>query len=181
MLQERQAEFRSEFYNGAVFAMAGGSRAHATICMNIGSELRNTLKGRGCRVASSDMRVRVGTARLYTYPDVVVWCGEPEMADTDDETLINPALVVEVLSPSTEAHDRGFKTAQYRSVKSIREYALVWQSEACVEVYTRQSEGWLLSEFTGLKASCRFPGMVCEVAMSEIYLGVDLPADPAFA
>jgi Uma2 family endonuclease len=174
---ERAAEFKSEYYNGEMFAMSGGSSRHAIIAMNIGAELRSGLRNKGCRVASSDLRVGVMPAGLYTYPDVVVVCGDLMFADHEKDTLVNPALLVEVLSPSSEAHDRGFKWEQYEQIESLREYVLVAQSKPRVEVYTRQpGGGWLFTDFTGLDAHARFPGVDCEIPLAEIYLGVSFEA-----
>jgi Uma2 family endonuclease len=107
----------------------------------------------------------------------VVYCGEPRFADNQKDTLANPALLVHILSPSTETHDRGLKWAQYRQIESLREYVLVSQSEPRVEVYTRQPDAkWLFAEFTGLDARARFPGVDCEIPMAEIYLGISFDA-----
>jgi Uma2 family endonuclease len=178
---ERAAEFRSEYYNGEMFAMSGGSFPHVSIIGNLAAELRGALKGRGCVVGSSDLRVRVSPEGLYTYPDVVVVCGDPKFADDQKDTLLNPMLLAEVLSPSTEGHDRGFKSTQYRQIESLQVYALVSQTEPRIEVYNRQSAGdWLLSEFAGLDRQCRFRALECEIPLSEIYLQVKFaaPDDP---
>jgi Uma2 family endonuclease len=119
---------------------------------------------------ASEMRIRVATDGLYTYSDVVVVCGEPKLADNPRDTLLNPALIVEVLSPSTEAHDRGFKFAQYRTIDSLQEYVLVSQSEARVEVFRRQQDNsWLMTETLGLEATCEFRSVECVIPMAEIY------------
>ncbi len=107
---------------------------------------------------------------MYTYPDLAVVCGEPRLLDGRKDTLLNPALVVEVLSPSTEAYDRGFKAAQYRGIESLDEYALVWRTEPRVEVYRRQPGGhWLLSEFIGIDSACQFESVGAVVPLAEIY------------
>jgi Uma2 family endonuclease len=178
---ERAAEFKSEYYNGEMFAMSGGSPAHAIITLNLAAEMRAALRNKGCRVASSDLRVRVSAHGLYTYPDVVVMCGQANYAADDKDTLLNPSLLAEVLSPSTEGHDRGFKSTQYRQIESLQAYALVSQTEPRIEVYTRQSASdWLLSEFAGLDRQCRFRALEFEIPMSEIYLQVQFaqPNDP---
>src|SRR5262249_9165559 len=130
---ERAAEFRSEYYNGRMYAMSGGSLRHARIILNLGGELRAALKGGPCSATVSDLRLRVAPDGLYTYPDIVVCCGEPQLADGYSDMILNPTLIVEVLSPSTEAYDRGFKSAQYREIESLQEYGFVSQSEARVE------------------------------------------------
>ncbi len=167
---ERAAQFRSEYYNGRMYAMSGGTVPHATIIGNLSRELGNALKKRPCLVVTSDLRVRVAPDGLYTYPDIAVVCGEPKLLDGRKDTLLNPALIVEVLSPSTEMSDRGFKFAQYRTVESLEEYALVSQTEPRVEVFRRQPGGhWLLSEFVGLEATCHFDSVNASVPLSEIY------------
>jgi len=180
---ERSAEFRHEYYNGHIYAMSGGSYRHAQIIGNLAGELRTTLKTRPCSVVSNDLRLRVSPDGLYTYPDVIVICGDPKFADDQRDTLLNPALIVEVLSPSTEAYDRGFKSAQYRTIESLEEYALVSQAEPRVEVFRRQPGGhWLLSEAVGLEAACHFGSLDCAVALSEIYAKVIFsPDDPLAA
>jgi Uma2 family endonuclease len=177
---ERAAEFRHEYYNGQMYAMSGGSFQHFQIIGNITAELHSRLKTRPCAVGSSDLRLRVSPDGLYTYPDVIVICGDPRFADDQRDTLLNPALIVEVLSPSIEAYDRGFKSAQYRTLESLEEYALVSQAEPRVEVFRRQTGGhWLLSEATGLEAVCRFESLDCAVPLAEIYAKVIFsPDDP---
>ena len=119
---ERQSRDKHEFYLGETFAMAGASRRHNLITLNIGGELRDRLKDRRCEAYVGDMRVRVKPNGLYTYPDVVVVCGDPEFLDSDVDTLLNPTLLIEVLSDSTEKNDRGTKFKQYRQIPSLREY-----------------------------------------------------------
>jgi len=170
---ERAAEFRHEYYDGQMYAVSGGSYRHFQIIGNITAELHARLKQRPCAVGSSDLRLRVSPDGLYTYPDVVVICGDPQFADDQHDTLLNPALIVEVLSPSTEAYDRGFKFAQYRTLESLEEYALVSQTEPRVEVFRRQAAAhWLLSEAIGLEAVCDFESLDCAVPLAEIYAKV---------
>jgi Uma2 family endonuclease len=170
---ERAAQFRSEYYGGRMYAMSGGTYFHALIIANLSGEIRNALKGRPCMVTSSDLRVQVERGGLYTYPDVVVACGERRFLDKYRDILLNPTLLVEVLSPSSESYDRGFKAAQYRTVDSLQEYALVSQAEPRVEVFRRQDGGtWLFSEAVGLESAARFESLGCTVALSEIYANV---------
>ncbi len=167
---ERAATTRSEYCNGRMYAMSGGTYTHALVTGNLSGELYIALKKSRCQVVSNDLRVRVATDGLYTYPDIVVVCGKPEFADDQKDTLVNPALLIEVLSPSTEAYDRGFKSVQYRKLPSLEEYALVSQAEPRIELFRRQPNGdWLLSEYAGTQATCRFAGVNCEVALSDIY------------
>ena len=171
---DRAAEFRSEYCNGEMFAMSGGSFAHWRIIGNLVAWLRSALESKECIVGSSDLRIGVSPRGLYTYPDVIVICGEPHFADDQKDTLVNPALLIEVLSPSTEAHDRVLKWAQYRQIESLKGYAMVSQTEPRVEVYTRQTAGrWFFSEFVGLEAQCRFDSIDCEIPVSEIYSKVE--------
>jgi Uma2 family endonuclease len=175
---DRASEFRNEYYDGHMYAMSGGSPRHAQIGMSVGSELRQALRGKPCTVYSNDLRARVSAQRLYTYPDVSVVCGEPKLADDQKDTLVNPTVLVEVLSPSTEASDRGYKSALYRKIDSLQEHALVWQSEPHVEIYRRQPTGdWLLSEPHGLDSSCRFESIDCEVPLSEIYYRISFDTE----
>ena len=145
-------------------------------------ELRTALaKGPGpSRVTASDVRVRVSPEGLYTYPDLIVVCGAPEFLDNRRDTILNPILIVEVLSPSTEAYDRGFKSAQYRTLESLQEYALVSQDEPRVEVFRRQVSGdWLLSESIGLEGFARFESIGCAIGLAGVYEKVtsDLAGD----
>src|SRR5690606_7579846 len=122
---ERSSEIKHEFYNGRVFAMAGAKRRHNLIALNIGSEIRSNLKGKDCEAYPSDMRVLVAEFGLYTYPDVSVVCGKPEFQDDVLDTLLNPVLLIEILSDSTESYDRGRKFQHYRSIETLKEYVLV--------------------------------------------------------
>lgn len=177
---ERAAEFRSEFYHGKMYAMAGASFQHTLIKDNLARVLGQLLKGRNCVAATSDLRVRVNPSGLYTYPDVVVVSGKPQLLDRHNDTLLNPTMIAEVLSPSTERHDRGFKAAQYRELESLQEYALVSQAEPRVEVFRRHSGGgWLLHEAKGIESTIQFESTECVVRLAEIYEGVTFEAEPA--
>jgi Uma2 family endonuclease len=167
---ERASEFRHEYYNGRMYAMSGGTHPHSIIIGNLGRVLGNALEKGPCLVTTSDFRVRVSPDGLYTYPDVVVVCDPPKYADGHRDTLENPVLLIEVLSRTTEAYDRGFKSAQYRTVDSLQEYALISQTEPRVEVFRRQAGGnWLLSEFVRMEASCRLESVGCTISLSDIY------------
>jgi Uma2 family endonuclease len=149
--------------------MAGGSRGHNVIAGNLSGEIRSQLKGRPCLVYMLDLRLCVNRTGLYTYPDVMAVCGEPEFADADVDTLANPAMIVEVLSPSTESYDRGRKFRHYQQLASLKEYVLVAQDEVSVERFTRQGDDWILSVFTRLEDSLRLVSIGCEVSLREIY------------
>ncbi|MFN0170308.1 MAG: Uma2 family endonuclease [Bryobacteraceae bacterium] len=172
---ERAAETKSEYYDGQMYAMSGGSYTHALIIGNLTAALHGALRTRGCSVVPNDLRVRVAEDGLYTYPDVVVVCAQPRFADDQKDTLLNPTLLIEALSPSTESKDRGFKFAQYRRIESLREYVLVSQEEARVECFARQASGqWLLAEFVGLDAVCHLESVDCDLPLSEIYYRVEM-------
>jgi Uma2 family endonuclease len=179
---ERAAEFRSEYFDGVMYAMSGGSPFHSHINANLTAEFRNALRKRPCLVMPTDMRVRVGQGRLYCYPDLVIACAPRQFADDQKDTLLNPALIVEVLSPSTENYDRGDKAEQYRTIESLQAYALVSQTQPHVEIYHRRSnDQWLFSEVRGLDGACRFEGLAGEpvtIPMAEIYDKVEFAESP---
>ncbi|HLK58201.1 MAG TPA: Uma2 family endonuclease [Chthonomonadaceae bacterium] len=167
---ERAAEFKSEFWNGQIVAMSGGSREYSTIIVNLTAEVGTQLKGKPCRAFSNDTKVRTGPLTLFVYPDLSVVCGEPRFHDEQGDVLLNPTLVFEVLSPSTEAVDRGKKFEGYRRIASFTDYVLIAQDEPYIEHYSRQSETqWLLTTITGLDASLSLPAIGCTLALAEIY------------
>jgi Uma2 family endonuclease len=167
---ERASEFRHEFYHGEMFAMSGGSLRHAVIIGNFSALLHHALKKSPCLVVTSDMRTCVAPDGLYTYPDIVVICGDPQFLDNRSDTVRNPKLLVEVLSPSTESHDRGFKSAQYRTLDGLEEYALVSQTEARVEIFRRQPQNqWLLIDAVGMDAMCELASVDSRIPLAEIY------------
>ena len=166
---ERKALDKSEYYQGEIFAMTGASRKHNLISGNVIRELGNQLKGRPCEVYPSDMRVRVRPTGLYTYPDVSVVCGEPLFDDSRGDTLLNPTVLIEVLSPSTEAYDRGEKFAQYRRLDSLQDYVLIAQDTVRVEHYRRRGELWVLSEMNDLDDELQLKSIDCTVPLREIY------------
>ena len=165
---ERAAETRSDYFAGEMFALAGASRTHTRIVANLITEFSGGLEGGPCEVYASDMRVKVSETGLYTYPDVLVVCGVPEMED--DDVLLNPVLIVEVLSPSTEAYDRGRKFEHYRRIPSLAEYLLVAQDTHRIEQFTRQDpEHWLMTEVRGLEGTVRCEAVACELPCSRVY------------
>ena len=170
---EREAPYKSEYFQGEMFAMSGASRRHNLISLNIGAELRAQLRHRPCEVYTSDMRVKIRATELYTYPDVVVACEEPAFEDTVGDTLLNPTVLVEVLSKSTADYDRGGKFEHYRALPSLQEYLLVAQEQPHVVQYIRQSDTtWLLSEMRDLEAHLHLPSITCDLALSEVYAKV---------
>lgn len=172
---ERQAQCKGEYYAGDIIAMAGASRWHNLIVANVISELRSQLKGRPCTTYPSDMRVKVSPTGLYTYPDVTVVCGEVQFEDNQQDTLLNPTLIVEVLSESTEAYDRGGKFAHYRKLPSLMEYVLIAQTKPHVEHYVRQPDNrWLLAEADSLSDTVHLPSIDCRLALLEVYDKVEI-------
>jgi len=170
---ERAAEFKSEFFDGEMFAMAGGTRAHSLISMNLGGELRSRLKDTPCVTYNTDLRIKSESTGLYTYLDVSVVCGEQRFLDDEEDTLLNPTLVVEVLSDSTEAYDRGKKFEHYRQIPSLREYVLVSQREPRVEQFTRQKDGtWTLKEAVGLDGEIQLVSVGVMLHLSEVFAKV---------
>jgi len=176
---ERSSAEKHEFFQGEIFAMAGASREHNLIVSNINAELRNLLRKRPYEVYPSDMRIMIPATGLYTYPDVSVVCGGPLFDDDQNDTLLNPQVIFEVLSENTERYDRGKKFENYRSIPSLAEYVLVSQDAILVEHYARQPDGaWLLREFRqGSKLALAAIG--CEIAVDEIYLKVFQAQPPA--
>jgi Uma2 family endonuclease len=171
---DRQSDFKNEYLNGEIFAMTGASRKHNLITINVATSLNSQLKGRQCEVYANDMRVKVSSSGLYTYPDVVV-CGSPEFEDIEIDTLINPALIIEVLSKSTEGYDRGDKFGHYRKLESLLEYVLISQDKHHLEHYIRQSDNqWLLSEAGDLQARIDLPSIDCKLGLADIYDKVEI-------
>ncbi|MGV3719987.1 MAG: Uma2 family endonuclease [Actinomycetota bacterium] len=177
---ERAADQKSEYINGEVFAMSGGSFAHSTLCANLILEIGLALKGTPCAVKTSDLRISIPDAGLYTYPDVSVVCGEPEFSDEFLDTLLNPALLVEVLSPSSEAYDRGVKFAHYQRIASLKEYVLVAQDRVRVERYVREGEAWKYFRYEGLNAALTLCCVEDDIPLAALYERVTLPERPVW-
>ncbi len=176
---EEEAEFKSEFYRGEMFAMSGASYSHNLAKDNLAGELHQQLKGGPCRKTTSDMKVRVNRTGLYTYPDVVIICGEPEFLEGRDDVILNPAVVVEVLSPSTEKYDRGVKFRHYEQIPSLREIVLVAQDEPVCERFVRQPDGtWNRLLVTGLDGELVFATVPARVRLADVYAGVTFPETP---
>jgi Uma2 family endonuclease len=172
---ERKAEYKNEYVDGEIVAMTGASRKHNLIAINISGELRQQLKGRPCETYSGDMRVRIPSTRLYTYPDVVVVCDEPQFEDDYVDTLLNPTVIIEVLSESTELYDRGKKFGYYRTLESLAEYLLVAQDERRIEQYFRQPDGrWLLSDHRLPEDKVELASIRCLLDLREVYDKVNL-------
>ena len=167
---ERKADYRSEYLHGEIFAMTGASRKHNLITGNIAGELREHLKGKPCEVYASEMRVKVAASGLYTYPDVVVVCGEPELEDDYLDTLLNPTVLFEVLSKTTERYDRIAKSGYCRALESLAEHLLVAQDEISVEQYVKQVDGhWALTETRSIEGTIELNSIGCSLSLKEIY------------
>ncbi|MGL4420841.1 MAG: Uma2 family endonuclease [Gemmataceae bacterium] len=173
--RERTAAFKSEFLHGEIFAMAGTSYEHVCINENLSGLLWNSLRGSGCRSLSQDLRVKVTPTGLYTYPDLLILCGEPQFEDSQVDTLLNPSVIIEVLSPSTEGYDRGAKFHHYRTITSLKEYVLVSQTEMRLELYTRQNDdSWLIHYSSGADAKVQFRTVPVQFLLAAVYEGVTL-------
>ena len=166
---ERKAEFKSEYIDGGIYPMPGASGPHNDIVMNLGRVISTWLLDRPGHAYSNDMRVLVGPTGLYTYPDVAVVADGPRFEDAEIDTLLNPTVIVGVLSPSTEAYDRGEKFASYRRLETLQEYVLVSQERVLVERYTRRGEDWMLTEFSNLDSVLRLDSIGCDVPLRQIY------------
>lgn len=178
---EEASETRHDYLDGRIFDMAGGSAEHNTIAVNLIGELRQVLKGSSCRVFGLDHRLQDARSTLYTYPDVQIVCGEPEYRPDDKRrtTLTNPKVIIEVLSPSTEAYDRGDKFARYIALPSLVDYLLVSQKSARVDTFHRQGDGtWRFSWVEGLNQTLVVEAVGVTVPLAEIYRDVTFPPPP---
>ncbi|PYS85438.1 MAG: hypothetical protein DMF67_00355 [Acidobacteria bacterium] len=172
---ERKAEYKSEYFGGEIFAMTGASRKHNLVAGNIFAALHLQLKKRPCEIYPSDMRVKVSPTGLYTYPDVVIVCGEPLFDDEQRDTLLNPTALVEVLSKSTASYDRGEKFEHYRKIESLAEYLVIAQDKYHVEQYAKQPGGqWLLSETDDPQQTIHLSSIDCDLALADIYDKVEV-------
>jgi Uma2 family endonuclease len=174
---ERHTEIRHEFLDGTVYAMSGGSPAHSAICFNLATTLGVQLRGTNCKGFSPDMKVRAGEEGLYAYPDLVVACGETFFHDKHGDVLLNPFVIFEVLSRSTEAYDRGEKFERYKTIETLSDYVLVSQDRARLEHFSRQPDGsWSLTELNGLDASLDITSINCRLPLAEVYDRIELSA-----
>ena len=173
---ERDAAYKSDYYDGEIFAMSGGSSRHSLISVNIAGELRQRLKGKPCAAYESNQRLKVKATGLRTYPDVSVYCAKLEYdpEDSQKETATNPTVLFEVLSPTTEAYDRGMKAENYRRIDTLQCHVLVSQSSPHVEVFERQGDGsWRFSEMWGVDASLALPAIGVALPLAEVYERVE--------
>ena len=178
LVWERSSDEKHEYFDGEVFAMAGASEEHNLLVANVVATLWVALRQRTCKVYPSDLRVKIPSTGLYTYPDASVICERPEFEDDKADTLLNPQIIFEVLSDSTEDYDRGTKFKHYRSIPSFREYLLVSQTEILVEHSIRQDDGsWLLRDH-GAGERLVLASIGCEIAVDELYLKVFSASPP---
>ena len=172
---ERGAEYKSEYLAGEIFAMAGTSERHNLIAGNVFAELHAQLRKRPCKVYFSDVRLKVNRTGLYTYPDVMVVCGETQFADDQQDMILNPTVIIEVLSESTEGYDRGKKFEHYRKLDSLSEYILIAQDRYHVERYVRQPDNqWLLAETDNVHDTLSLTSIACNLALADIYDKVEI-------
>ncbi|MCX6595925.1 MAG: Uma2 family endonuclease [Acidobacteria bacterium] len=172
---ERAAEYKSEYYQGEMFAMSGASFPHSRIQRNLLVEFSLSLRDNACEALGSDVRVRVAATGLFTYPDVVLVCDQPEFADDQKDTLLNPIVIIEVLSPSTETYDRGQKFRHYRTIPSLQHYILVDQTAMRVEHHRRQpDESWVVQYLDKPEDELRLDPMGVAIPLHLIYARVEL-------
>jgi Uma2 family endonuclease len=170
---ERTSNVKHEYLDGQIYAMAGGTPEHAALAVAVSSALHVQLRGKGCVVYSSDLRVKVQSTGLVTYPDVTVVCGPPEVDAADATTVVNPTLVVEVTSPSTEAYDRGEKREHYLQIPSLREMLIVSHAEPVIEVWRRDGTAWVRVE-ARLGERAVLASVGCEIDVTEVYAEIDV-------
>jgi Uma2 family endonuclease len=177
LVQEENAEYRSEYYNGEIFAMAGGTSNHNTITLNVGSELRQRLKGNTCRVYMVDMRLLVEKNELYTYPDVFVVCDKPKFVENRKDTITNPIVIIEVLSESTKNYDRTAKFELYRDIDTLKDYILIEQDRVYIEYFHKtENDKWILQILKNIEEILIIQSIKCEIKISEIYDKVEFVA-----
>lgn len=170
---EREAEFKSEYVDGTMYAMAGGSPPHSLISGNAHNQISNQLRDTPCLVFNSDLKVRVPDSRKFFYPDVSVVCASPEYDERESGVLINPLVIIEVLSPSTAAYDRGKKFQWYQQIESLREYILIAHDEPVIEQFVRQPSGsWLYTKVEGIEQSVALATVNCNLKLKDIYAKV---------
>jgi len=176
---ERESEIKHEYIDGEVYAMAGASENHNLILVNLITSLRPQLRSGNCRLYPSDMRLKV-TDSIHTYPDLQIVCGASELTDEARDTLLNPTVIFEILSPSTEGYDRGEKFRNYRQIDSLQAYVLVSQDQPLIEVFLRSdSNQWTFTEASGLEAIAQLVPVECELSLAQVYeqISFDEPSE----
>ena len=176
---EQDAAEKHEFRNGEVISMSGGSARHSLIISNVIREAGNALKGKPCRVYESNLRVRIPRSVLYTYPDAMIVCGPPQFdpKDVNETTIINPKVLIEVMSPGSESYDRGEKFDRYRTLDSMEEYLLIYQSQPAMQSFLRKPDGtWSFANFEGLQTVARVRSVEIDLPLAEVFDGVEFAA-----
>ena len=175
---ERTADFKSEYVDGIIYQMSGASIPHNLIAANLLGSLWTPLRDGSCRVFGSDLKIRTPNGKRYFYPDLSVICGPPQIADDKKDVVLNPKLIIEVLSESTAGYDRGTKFLAYQAIPSLEEYVLVWQDRFLVESYRRQGqEAWLYTKAEGQQATLELPSIGVSVSLAEIYRNAEVNAE----
>ncbi|MCX6027910.1 MAG: Uma2 family endonuclease [Chloroflexi bacterium] len=173
LAMETVADYKSEYYNGEIFAMSGGTTDHSLVAVNLTIELGTRLAARPCRVFNSDMRLHVERSGLYTYPDVMVICGKIELVKRRNDTVTNPVLLVEVLSESTRDYDRGAKFNFYKQIPTLQECVTVESKRPHVECYRRtEDDKWLVEIYEDLDSTVKLESVACEITLRQIYAKV---------
>jgi Uma2 family endonuclease len=173
--RERAAEYKSEYRDGEIVAMSGARYRHALVVSNLSVALALRVRSKGCSVLTTDLRLAIRAANLITYPDVLVICGKPEFAYDRDDVVVNPVILIEVLSKSTRKYDRGEKFAAYRTIPSLREYLAVEQIKIHIEQHVRQSsEQWILTEFSDPQTVIPLASLAIEIRVADIYENIQL-------
>jgi Uma2 family endonuclease len=171
---ERASPTKNEYYKGEMFAMAGAGNNHNIITANIIGEIHRHLRGKGCTIYPSDMRLHIPENSLYTYPDAMVVCGPKQFKDEKKDTLLNPALIIEVLSPTTEGYDRGEKFRLYRSIPGLQEYLMIDSQRYTAEKYQRNEEGhWVLTDAQDINSSLHLSSIGLDLLLQEVYVGTE--------
>ena len=175
---ERDAKTKHEYLDGEIYAMAGGSPSHNQISFNASGDLRQQIKGRNCRGYTADQKVCTDPQDLFSYPDITIVCGAPKFHDEKQDVILNPTVIIEVLSPTTEAYDRSEKFARYRTIQSLRDYLLIAQDRPCIEHFVRQKGKrlWLYNVETELSSSVWIDSIKCELKLADVYELVEFPA-----
>lgn len=175
---ERTAETKHEFLDGQIYAMAGASPTHNQICFNLAGELHPRIKGTSCIGYTSDQKIRTDLMDLFSYPDLTIICGEPVFHDQQQDVILNPTVIIEVLSPRTESYDRSTKLDRYQNIHSLTDYILISQDRLCVEYYVRQKgkRQWLFTIETAPDAEIEIASIKCKLKLADIYNRVKFPS-----
>ena len=173
LIAERKATIKSEYLSGEILTMPGASLDHAFITGDIDTELNIQLRGKDCEVVTNDVRVKTSPKIAYFYPDVIVFCGEPQFEDNTFDTLLNPVLIIEVLSSSTEKYDKGEKFEYYQQIETLKEYILVSQDKVHVEHYKLNNTEWNLKTFSSLQDTLILTSIGCKLSLRDIYTRID--------